>query len=454
MRKHLKLDDLPLATTDAGKRFVMKALHPADHEIKATRIPGGIDNTVALQIDEVFSVPLSKNRMRLILAPLIDTPVMIEQTIGDTDTFVGSHSFQPPVLGGRGLVSYDDARGFLPTLRRNFESLVITSESATVDFIAPALNNQGSVVAAQFPCNMQKFHAQCGEYVSGESSGYHPFSLDFGVIDDYPKKSEALSGTRAYSGQMINGCYMPLRLSKLKPTYLNSSYLLGLGQSAQQDTGGSTLPTRDPSSAGYFSDRVGMGTGQERICPLGDTWGIMYFDDYTVGTAIRVRFRMTLEARVYPGTSYASLAEPPPVPDAHAIKMYKEIAGRLVNAYPSSYNDWNQLKRTILSVANEIVGGVAPWLPTALKALPYGSALSAIAAPALQGAQSWLKSKLGKSTPGAVVPYNPAIQQPSAAKSPKRKRKRSKRNKGNNGTPAQQAANTAAAIVKAMQKLN
>lgn len=432
----------------------MKALHPADHEIKATRIPGGVDNTVALQIDEVFSIGLTQDRTRLILAPLVETPVMIEQTGVDTEDFSGVATFQPPVFGGRGLVTYDDARGFLPTLRKNFESMVITSESVTVDFIAPALNNQGSVVAAQFPCNMQPFYSQCGDRVSSQTGGYHPFSLCFGVIDDYPKKSEVLSGTRAYSGQMINGCYMPLRLSKLKPTYLNSSYLLGMGQSAHHDTGGSTLPTRDPESVGFFSDRIGMGTDHERLRPLGDTWGIMYFDDYTIGTSLRVRFRMTVEARVYPGTSYASLAEPPPVPDSHAIKMYKEIAGRLVNAYPSSYNDWNQLKRTILSVANEIVGGIAPWLPTALKALPYGSALSTIAAPALQGAQSWLRSKLAKATPGAIVPYNPTVQQPSAPKTSKRKRKRSGKKKGKKGASPQQVVNTAAQIVKMMQDLN
>lgn len=432
----------------------MKALHPADHEIKATRIPGGVDNTVALQIDEVFSIPLTENRTRIILAPLIETPVMVEQTSVDESHFVGTHTFQPPTFGGKGLMTYDSARGFLPTLRKNFESLVITSESVTVDFVAPALSNQGSLVAAQFPCNMQRFYSQCGDHVSSETGGYHPFSLCFGVIDDYPKKSEVLSGTRAYSGQMINGCYMPLRLSKLKPSYLNSAYLLGMGQSADQDTGGSTLPTRDPASCSYFSDRVGMGTDHERLCPLGDTWGIIYFDDYNVGTSLRVRFRMTVEARVYPGTTYASLAEPPPVPDAHAIKMYKEIAGRLVNAYPSSYNDWNQLKRTILSVANEIVGGIAPWLPTALKALPYGSALSTIAAPALQGAQSWLKSKLAKATPGAIVPYNPTVQQPSAPKSSKRKRKRSGKRKGNTRASPQAVVNTAAEIIKKMQDLH
>lgn len=403
----------------------MKALHPADHEIKATRVPGGVDNTVALCIDQIFDYPLEHASTRVILAPCLETPVMIEDST-DGLKYVGEQVYQPPVFGGGGLVGYGSAQSLANHISAQFESLAITSESVTIEFVAPKLASQGTCAACQFPFKPQIVYRDMGKGINAE--GDANYAIPYCAFDDFPVKAEMLSGTRAYTGQLIEGCYMPLRLGKFDQKYLNEWFCCGFGQPWNQNVGGSAIPRGTFGGVNYLSDRIGMATGLWRYRPFSNTWGEIYLDDYQAGSvSIRCRFRMTIEGRVYPGSTYASLAEPPPPPDDHALKMYREIAGRLVNAYPASYNDWNTLKKSILTVASKLVGAVSPWLPTVLKGLPFGGAISTLATPMLEGASAWLKNKVGstdtpafKSSPG-VVP-NPGVTP--------RRRGRSRRRRG------------------------
>jgi len=425
LKEHLNLESLPLASSEEGKKFVMKALHPADHEIKATRVPGGIDNTVALAIDQLFDIPLDHDCTRLILAPCLETPFMVEafnyDGEGNPRPYAGLSVFQPPAFGGGGLVSYNDATSLMGP-RDNFESIAITSESFTAEFIAPALSNQGAVCSAQFPHKPQLVSVASGDALTAEGD-MNVYSIPFCIFDNYPEKAACLSGTRAYSGKLTGGVYVPLRLTSFKQRYINDSFCRGYAQPGAQNRDGGAIPRRTFGGVGYMSDRVGMGLMYERILPLGNTWSVTYLDGYAKGqVSLRVRFRMTVEGRVYPGSSYAPLAEPPPVPDDVALKMYREIAGRLTNAYPASYNDWNKLKGTVLSLASKLLTNVAPWVKTAVKGLPYGSALSMLADPLIDGATRWVASASRK-TSGAA---RPVIVAAPAAQPKKKKSKPAK----------------------------
>lgn len=399
------MSSLPLASSEEGKKFVMKALHPADHEIKATRVPGGMDNTVAFAIDQLFDIPLDHDSVRLILAPCLEAPFMTETIDLDTaenpDAYRGQYVFQPPAFGGPGLVRWENAGG-LPDIRKNFESIAITSESFTAEFIAPALSNQGAICSCQYPNVPQIVRIKAGQGLN--MAGDADYTLPYCCFDDYPRKSSCLSGTRAYSGKLTGGIYVPLRLSDFKQKYINDMFCMGYGSPTNQSADGSLLPRDTFSTIGYLGDRIGMSNRATRYMPFGNTWSITYADGYAKGeVSLRVRFRMTIEGRVYPGSQYAPMAEPPPAPDSMALKMYHEIAGRLVNAYPASYNDWNKLKGSVLSMANALLGSVAPWIKHAAKGLPFGSAISMLSDPLIDGATKWVRSAM-KGVPTQAVP--------------------------------------------------
>lgn len=420
------MKNLPLATTDKGREFVMKALHPADHEIKATRVPGGIDNTVALQIDQIFDYHLDHDDTRMILAPILDTPVMFEYRDDDDDLnyWHADASFQPPVFGGSGLVSMDDATSLMGTIREQFESFCITSESATLEFIAPALTNQGTILAAQFPMEPEHYYLYTGNHYWA-SDDEMSFSNAACLFDNYPFKERLLSGTRAYNAKLTQGCYMPLRLSNFDQHYVNRLYSYGFAQPGQASVQGANIPRGTVSGIGYAASRVGMGTHEARLMPTSSTWGIMYLDGYEKGTSVRVRFRMTIEGRVFPGSSFAPLAEPPPLPDDTAMKMYREIAGRLVNAYPASYNDWNKLKGSVLTLAKGLLENVAPWVKSAVKGLPFGGAIATLTDPLVDGATKWVASKM---TPAVTVTKPvPKVQTVVVTKSKARRMRRQAR---------------------------
>lgn len=395
LRSHLKLDELPLATTTEGRKFVTKALHPADHEIKAVRVPGGVDNTVALQIDQVLDYPLDEAQTRIILAPDVFCPILVEAA-GLLDQYGGRIRFTPTVFGGNGWDSYDDGLADqVEVLRSNFESLAITSESVTIEFTAPALSNQGTITALQFPFHPQYIYPKKTDKVfSGDEN--LDFGIPYAMFDAFPRKAAGLAGARAYNGKLTAGVYMPLRLDKFDQQYVNNLTVRGWGQVNNPDVDGHGLPRLGQfSDVGYIKARLGAPLQAERFRPLDKNFGIIYLDGYAAGSvSIRIRFRMTVEGRVFPGSSYAPLAEPPPPPDDLAMRMYREIAGRMQNAYPSSFNDWNKLKGTVLSVANKILPHAAPWLSTALSGLPYGGAISSLAKPILERVSKAVKDNM------------------------------------------------------------
>jgi len=463
LKEHLNLASLPLANTQEGRDFVMKALHPSDHEVKAARVPGGTDNTLALAIDQVFTYNPSEfsyggTELNIQLFPNVMRPLVLQHRIAGS----GGHEelrlvggFEPPALGGRGFVTDPmtaaEAMAYYNNVRDNFEVLRITSESVTVNYVAPALSNQGSVVAAQFasapmhtPMYLAKIQAPgpakfIGTPWEGTAYAYNYFD----IYDPMNKKSQLMSGTRAYTAKAVDGVYLPLRLTDFNwHSVANESckgrwYCVNPVTNTQQNTPMDVMSTLYDYHPLDLQGEL-INSDALVLSDMGQTMGHIIFDGQaSEGVSYQIRIRMTIEARVRPGSTYAPLCQAPPLPDELALKMYPEIAGRMKNAYPASYNDWDGLKSTIKGIARGILKVADPIIWLVSNGLPMGKPIADLATSATEGLRKWLgpepkaKSKQAQKS-NAVMNRINQILTASAGQSPpgQGRRRRNRRGRG------------------------
>lgn len=152
----IKDHDLPLGTTEQGRMYALKTLHPADPVAECTGVPTG----------EAQPVVVHNYQMSSTIAP-----PGVDETKGTWDaTFV----FLPhPVVFGYCTKSYSDGTSASTTYFINSQLLGNDAEvnynvlikrltdcgeeirlaywGVTGDYDAPALSNQGTLVAAQYP---------------------------------------------------------------------------------------------------------------------------------------------------------------------------------------------------------------------------------------------------------------------------------------------------------------
>lgn len=385
----------------------MKALHPSDHEIKATRVPGGTDNTLAMAIDQVFTYIPAGGPLRFVLRPNIVCPLTVEEDVANNGDYAITAQFLSPALCPNASAGFTrvttpaaDILSMAGHMINSIESARITSESVTINMLAPATANQGACVSAQIP--------NCPQTIwTMPATGAHPMGIGtdavkleameaYAVYDMLPTKAQLLSGTRAYSGQARDGCYVPLRLSDFKWHRLTNStlrqrvYANNLhGQTTPINGAVPCAPWNNPTTL----TNVDLMQTEVSTMPLnvlvfgdmGETASVTHFDGYDQAAAFEVRVRLTIEARVPAGSQYAPLCQAPPLPDDLALRMYPEIAGRMKNAYPASYNDWDKLKSTIKSIGRSILQFSDPLIHLVTAGLPMGGAISTLATSVTDG---------------------------------------------------------------------
>lgn len=248
------------------------------------------------------------------------------------------------------------------------ESYRIISQSVTAELIAPALSNQGSVVAGQYINPVQKSYASRTTEASIQS-----VMMPIRWYDQPPPQSYLALGTVAYTGQATQGLYMPLKLTDFSVRHAN--------RSAFHIESPVSLPAPFiPGPAGTTGYPFYGAAGPTPI-PVnsGEGIGIVYFNGLSVNASIRIRVRQSLEVFVRPGTPFAPLTEAPLPPDELAVRMYSEISGKLKDAYPASYNDLGKLKEQIVAIAKKVLPYVDPALSiaAAMPGIP-GAAASAV----------------------------------------------------------------------------
>lgn len=386
----LRLSELPLATTAGGKAFALKALHPSEHTIKSARVPGGNSMSVALCCDMVQTVPLTDDNLAVFinLIPSILTPCSINYN----DSGGSSHAwtFVNNAFGGQVFANMTttDLQSVIAALGSRIENYRVTSQSATVELIAPSLTDQGTITAAQFrlaPRTTElSFFSQGGNAIT-----FQPDCIEY---PEPPVSSELVLGTSAYTAKAREGVYMPLKLTKFKwqhfadrAIYVNAPNPIVLPYGTSHSL---TTPLFFPYAELRGSTTVYNDCAVPKFC--GNNFGRIVVAGCSKNTSLRVRVRQVVEITARPSTTYAPLLEVALPPDETSMKMYYEVSSRMADAYPASYNDLGTLWEKIKGIAKSVLPYVDPALDIASKIPVIGGVAQAakVALPAVKGVVS------------------------------------------------------------------
>lgn len=372
LHDHLKLKDLPLATTPGGREFCLKALHPSDHTIAGARLPGGVRRSTVVTCDYVFDCEPLNGAVTLHLLPHPIVPVLRMDQANEVKRFarLTNPVFNGEFETGSTTADFNDTEAVLLRFIETVEAYRITAMSATCELIAPALANQGTVVAAQYTNAPQLVMPLSG--ASAQEAGA------VGRIYEFPPlESRVLLGTVAYNSVAKDGVYMPLKLTSLDWKFTNDAAV-----------GGCFMPvtTQLPGKIVPFPDVALPFTTLGVVPPYCTTnFGEIFFRGLAPeGAIVRVRVRQCLEIIPFPGTQYAPFVAAPLPPDELARRMYIEVAGRMEDAYPASYNDWGWLRDHVIDIAKKVLPYVDPVL-SALSVVPGVGTAAGIAKMLLPG---------------------------------------------------------------------
>lgn len=367
---HLDLRNLPLATTPGGKNFALKALHPSDHEIRSTRVPGSNRASVSVTCDMIHTLNLgANNRAQVNLVPNPIYPASVE--IYDD----GGHLVEREVFGNQafgGGVEESPDYAWAQSFPSKASAYRVTAQSMTLELVAPALSNQGTITAGQYINAPQKFYA--GSVFIGTDGVNIPAVVCAPTCLYGPPPREAVIslGTVAYTGQARDGLYMPLKLTDFRFQNAYSwQYPIESPFSTPTDPG-IPLPSLTLSMrghAGFPSYRGAVASGNIPSFPrdCGHNYGVAYVGGLADNVAIRLRIRQVVEIVPRPGTTYAPLVEAPLPPDETAIKMYFEVSGRCKDGYPSSYNSLGTLREIVMGIGRRLLPYAEPALALASK---------------------------------------------------------------------------------------
>lgn len=405
--------------TDAGRRWLIKALHPADHSLKAERVPASSRYpTVVQEVISTFDVscPLSISStydtwsIRVITRPdpLVPTEIWAApgtaSSIGpDEWTFLGSVLNQAfwkssPAFDTH---SAEEVYALLKQFYRSCETYRVTSLSTTGNFVGATMTDQGSIVSCQ--CLDTARTMGIRPAITASSTPFtHPGQLSSLVhlwCDQLPTMSVASMGTNPYVMPAKEGWYAPQKL--LCPGHWHKTNNIEQFARAASDTPEDMLldPFIDTDHSSHQIHMVpypyfpgGSGTAKW-ISPCDDGVSVTYVSGIHKTTSFRITLRMCLEMGTIPTSDLAPFSEITAPPDSLAIELYNEIIKSTQDAYPASDNDFGTFFNKVKNIAGKIVKVIEPVANIASGfGVPFAGTVAAMAKGINKAGASYLSS--------------------------------------------------------------
>lgn len=268
----------------------------------------------------------------------------------------------------------------------------------TIDLDASGLNNQGSVVACQYPMASQTFNASLWEFEDAGKLHLYPHVVNATFASNTPGMAlTQLPG--AFMGLAKDGIYIP---TKIRPDarWVNSRQVIMLADPEipevdprgdqvvtlpqDVDTTGSCFPLlgtdgppfvpaythyeSGPLNGGQLRGSITQDFQQENITST-------VFYNLSPAASLTCKIRWGVEMRVAPGSILSPAMQPSAQFDPVAMATYSAMAGALPWAYPSSYNSLDDIVKVLKSTWN----GIKPLVATGLGLIPHPMAQQASA---------------------------------------------------------------------------
>lgn len=357
------LRDKPVADTPDGTAWCLKALHPADHELASNGMPTeDASPMVTMQYlqETLISPPvgLATDTWDLDVWFLRD-PVTFGcyQAAGADGSSLTTHAiYNTQLMGAEGSVQ----AGWV-AMCDNCEQFRISYAGITGHLVANALSNQGTVRAAQYPYPAYIRPVMRDVEITPDTSSSMYGALIREAVT-YPDPlipySSLIQMPQCYQENAVEGFYMPLKMAESDESYkkTNQVYAL-LGRVSDTSTWNQEIllssnrwPWYDDTVANY----------PFRGCVPGENIGHVAFRGLSKDASVNLIFRYGVDMKVRPATTFAPFQHEPPVYDQTAFKMYYEIARRMADAYPASYNAAGTLLTVVGKIAEQIWPLVVP----------------------------------------------------------------------------------------------
>lgn len=381
---NIKQRQISLGSTKDGSDWCLKALHPACDILSTRGIPDCFGfPTVTMDYETVVSIS--------------PPPGTTEGANWTCFLYQLGHPIEPvsiKVTNSLGQVSYGGicnptlAGVDVGVLSQNWLTLCnswrMLYSSYTVDLDAAGLNNQGSVVSAQYPLATTTLNLCLTQTTS-------PYAqvITHVVSSDYVQNQPGLALGQlpgAYMGLAKDGIYMPLKIDPRKEWANSECPVLSVpnasslprgcgipsaipivgtcfpfyGQPAYNATMSLTapdgvIPAYCPTS--FVSAGTLMQPQQQSMC------GLSVFYNLSWNARLTVKVKWGVEMMVPAVSTLAPCMKPSAHLDTVALGAYSELNASLPFAYPSSYNSDNILLETIKRAWNAlkplVSGGLA-----------------------------------------------------------------------------------------------
>lgn len=401
LRELLDARGSQFGSTPTGREWCIKALHPSDDSVDCKGIPD-LCASPATVINYRHVVKIGA-LSTLEGAGTWDADV----TIIPTPTVIG-RCFRNQ-QGNTHITNWTNQTypGTIDEVNAAFRGLVtrwrLCYFGVSVYLDAPALANQGTVLAAQYEVAARDLGPATltteggllnvpDHMVSSFPEGWNPDAV---TLEQMPN---------SYFGQAKDGCYLPLKLDDNRSRWFSDSdcrYDATRWLSNPDGQAGVLAATAAssgygpyPSATQLFRSGVNQWVGT-LLQPFGNkSVGRIVLQNLSKDATISVYYRFGIEATVRPNSSLAPYMHLSPLYDPAALTEYHMVARELKDAYPVAYNDFGKLWDTLKSVASFI----APVLPAFG---PVGSVIKGVGETVGRGIDALMQKTNPRDTPAA-----------------------------------------------------
>lgn len=428
LKEIISTNALPLGSTAQGAEWATKALHPSD---PVSPVHGAPDlearpsTLVTFNAMVKISPPAGLSATDTWDVDILNTPDPVCFATWATDktgNYAGSlldrlhftaginNRFLNPQVSGSGATPELAYAAKVSTFHDSVESFRLAYYGATTHLDAPALSNQGTVCAVQFPYETESLSVSNYNLTGVKVEAMRSMTMiPFAQMPDY---TGIQNMPNAMFGPARDGVYLPFKLSTedlhyrncddLRVTHTdwdatNSTTFSAASNSLSMTTSTGLCNLLAPT-ADCVVTAAGATSGGRMLPRATSNLGMTSFRGLSATASVQMYVRCGFELCVLPSTVYSPFLRNPAPYDASAIQAYFAMARTLKDAYPADFNDLGKML--------EFLGGVAE------KVLPLAVPQLAPLIPMVKGAYRMIKgSKDPGSVSDALEKINPSLVQ-------------------------------------------
>lgn len=359
MRGLLNSHGRVFGSTESGRAWCTKALHPSDPVGEIQGLPDQSARTVVMQsYTQVINIPAPAGSVGTWEGEVYFTTDPSAPVCFYTRDTGGAHTYNHTTHNTAWGNSVTDAA---TNFSNAFESWRVCYAGLTANLDATSLTNQGSVVACQVVAAPVDLGHVSGTLAAGGAAAcaYNVLAYQPG---DTPEYVQSAIMPNAYTGLAREGVYMPLRLDSNHQRWWTPS------EARCMDVSGLAINTKAykvpsaawpgligdgfyPATAGAYFDPASGWNGDVHLRPCTNLIGAMCFVGLHLDATIRLTFRIGVEGTVEPGTALTPYQHESAEYDPVAVDTYYAIARKMKDAYPASFNDLGKLWGVIKQIA-------------------------------------------------------------------------------------------------------